>query len=188
MCSYITLPQPHALTSHCPNSRDTLILLGDLVNKGPQSVQVVRRAQELGALAVRGNHDDAALLKYAERKGCGADSSCEKGTQSKIDVWAWVEDLEPADARWMNALPHTISLPDFDPPVRCSRARKRCAVGTSRFAKSCVVLIGSQVLCVHAGLVPGRSLQDQVRYSRCGAPSAALGRTKRITDSHFSSI
>lgn len=40
-------------------SRDTLYLLGDLVNRGPQSLQVLRRLQRLGpsAQCLLGNHD-----------------------------------------------------------------------------------------------------------------------------------
>jgi len=40
-------------------SRDTLILLGDLVNRGPASVEVLRRVQRYGAAAqsLLGNHD-----------------------------------------------------------------------------------------------------------------------------------
>lgn len=40
---------------------DKLILMGDMVAKGPDSLGVVRRAKELGALCVRGNHEDKVI-------------------------------------------------------------------------------------------------------------------------------
>jgi hypothetical protein len=36
---------------------DVVLLLGDLVAKGPHPTKVVRLAMEIGALSVRGNHD-----------------------------------------------------------------------------------------------------------------------------------
>lgn len=40
-------------------SRDTVVLLGDLVNRGPESAQVLRRVQKMGGAAqsLLGNHD-----------------------------------------------------------------------------------------------------------------------------------
>lgn len=40
---------------------DRLILAGDLVAKGPDTTGVIRRAMELGALSVRGNHEERVL-------------------------------------------------------------------------------------------------------------------------------
>lgn len=42
-------------------TKDQLILAGDLTAKGPDSGGVIRRAKELGALCVRGNHDDKVV-------------------------------------------------------------------------------------------------------------------------------
>ena len=50
---------------------DTLISLGDAVNKGPDSEGVVRALMAAGALLVRGNHDEAACAAAvaARREG-----------------------------------------------------------------------------------------------------------------------
>ena len=43
---------------------DHLVLVGDLINKGPDSAGVVQLAMDLGASAVRGNHEDRVLAAY----------------------------------------------------------------------------------------------------------------------------
>lgn len=46
---------------------DRLVLAGDLVAKGPDSIGVIRRAIELGAQSVRGNHEER-VLSYLNKK------------------------------------------------------------------------------------------------------------------------
>ncbi|KAG0363185.1 Metallo-dependent phosphatase-like protein [Gamsiella multidivaricata] len=41
--------------------QDSLILAGDLVSKGPQSLEVIDKARALNAKCVRGNHDDKVI-------------------------------------------------------------------------------------------------------------------------------
>lgn len=43
------------------SAEDRVVLVGDLVAKGPDSAAVVRMARERSLLAVRGNHDEAVL-------------------------------------------------------------------------------------------------------------------------------
>lgn len=80
---------------------DTLILAGDLVDKGPYSVQVIQEARKMGALSVRGNHDDSGLAAY---------EAFTRGEEVE-DKHDWVKGLEPEDASWLAHLPWTISLP-----------------------------------------------------------------------------
>ena len=44
---------------------DHIVAAGDMVNKGPHSSRVIARLMELGASAVRGNHEDRVLLALA---------------------------------------------------------------------------------------------------------------------------
>lgn len=82
---------------------DTLVLVGDLVNKGPHSAEVVAEARRLGAYAVRGNHDDSALAAYR---------ALQRGEAAEIDaVYRWVGGLAAEDAAWLAELPFTLSLP-----------------------------------------------------------------------------
>jgi hypothetical protein len=60
------LDELKALLQHCeynPEGGDQVLLVGDLVNKGPYSAEVVRFVRENDMLCIRGNHDDFALCK-----------------------------------------------------------------------------------------------------------------------------
>mmetsp|Transcript_15576 Transcript_15576/g.47025 ORF Transcript_15576/g.47025 Transcript_15576/m.47025 type:complete len:368 (+) Transcript_15576:133-1236(+) len=82
------------------NQGDTLVLVGDLVNKGPHSAAVVATVRQLGALCVRGNHDDSALEAYRQHAA---------GKKVK-DKHAWVRGLTSADAAWIAQLPFSLRL------------------------------------------------------------------------------
>ena len=72
--------------------RDRVVLLGDLVNKGPKSVEVVRLARRENFLAVRGNHDEAAV-------------ACVMATGRYADgykaEWEWVKGLDADELDWL---------------------------------------------------------------------------------------
>lgn len=50
------------------SSRDRVICIGDLINKGPQSAGVVRTVYEYGFECLRGNHDDSYLRHPLNRR------------------------------------------------------------------------------------------------------------------------
>jgi len=79
---------------------DRVVLVGDLVAKGPDSVGVVRWARQGGIAAVLGNHDAHVLRAH----------------HGESDVRprhrAIAEALAPADLAWLEALPLWLRLDD----------------------------------------------------------------------------
>ncbi|KAK9833235.1 hypothetical protein WJX74_011121 [Apatococcus lobatus] len=82
---------------------DVLIFNGDMVNKGPKSVEVLDCIRALGALAVRGNQDDKALKDWLQWKA-----------GSPLKVGSWLEALDEDNARWLGQLPFSISIPSHN--------------------------------------------------------------------------
>ena len=88
-------------------STDHVVLVGDLVNKGPHSAETVAYARESGFACVRGNHDDAALFAHEARSEAGARGSDSKYSELK---YAWVDALGEADLAFLQELPHALRL------------------------------------------------------------------------------
>ncbi|KAJ2889039.1 hypothetical protein FB639_000206 [Coemansia asiatica] len=105
---------------------DQVVLVGDLVAKGPDSVGVVRKAREIGAWCVKGNHDDRVVrwreflngpavgiaqsdLKSMESSDGLPYSDFEVGSKPHYDI---ARKLSPADYEFMAAFPAIIGLPD----------------------------------------------------------------------------
>jgi len=113
-----------------------VITVGDLVNKGPHSAQVVElvRAKRWGS--VMGNHDAAIVKLLANPAPATAADVAATATATATATGAgagkgWVSMLSPQEKQWLCDLPYTISIPQL-----------RCVV-------------------VHAGLVPGVPLYQQ---------------------------
>ena len=87
---------------------DQLVLVGDLVAKGPDSLGVIRLMRELGGLAVRGNHDQHCL-KWWDAKCAGDDLPELKPAHQRV-----ADELEDEDWEWLAALPLWLELPEHD--------------------------------------------------------------------------
>lgn len=96
-----------ALLEECgwqPGER--VVLVGDLVAKGPDSAGVVRRARELGLLAVRGNHDEHVLHWH---QGHG-----KPGKKLKPEHQQVLDTLTPTDWKYLASLPLYMRLPELN--------------------------------------------------------------------------
>ncbi|KAG2788208.1 hypothetical protein JG687_00005318 [Phytophthora cactorum] len=83
---------------------DRLVFVGDLVNKGPKSLDVVRFVRDSNSLCVRGNHDDAALSAFYQWVRGGRVPGSAK--------YPYVEEFQPEDVEFLEQLPFSLSLPN----------------------------------------------------------------------------
>ena len=83
---------------------DQLWFVGDLVNRGPDSLESLRFIRHLGssAVCVLGNHEQRFL---ATRKA-------DKPGRLKRREQVTYDSLTKADWKWMNAWPHVIEIPE----------------------------------------------------------------------------
>ena len=84
---------------------DHLVFVGDMINKGPKSIETLAYIRALpNATFIRGNHEDAVLQAYF----------CRQQDPSFKPHLAWVDGLTADDVKWLVALPFTISLPEHN--------------------------------------------------------------------------
>lgn len=114
-------------------AEDRLILVGDLVDRGPDSVGVVRWARENKIEIVRGNHDDRYVKLHKKMK--------------------W-HSLNPKNVkpRWLVDYPERVAiyegLSEEDHEFLAN-------------APTSIWLHGLNTVVVHAGFLPGKSMADQ---------------------------
>lgn len=168
---------------HFDKAQDHLILTGDLINKGPDSAGVVDLAIELGAHAVRGNHEDRVLfVSAAMNKGSESQKSAidtvdletkvyEKGQEEKQDENK-DQDKDPKAAKEeylaQEALLDRGDKPEFQTARSLSKGQLQwlsqlpviLKVGRIPSNKGLPAAFENMVV-VHGGLVPNVSLADQ---------------------------
>ena len=87
------------------NARDPkmcVIFVGDLMNKGPKSAQVVKLVRGMGAYCVRGNHEEISLLEWQK---FNTDPSTMR------EKFSWLHELSAEDINWVTELPFSIRIP-----------------------------------------------------------------------------
>ncbi|KAH7158138.1 Metallo-dependent phosphatase-like protein [Dactylonectria estremocensis] len=109
-------------------AHDHLISVGDMVNKGPKSSDVVSRLMELKASAVRGNHEDRVLVAWTsinEQQGVQAVLDSDFAAQQRGESFdrKTARSLNETQIQWLKDLPviltvdamSTVSLAQQDP-------------------------------------------------------------------------
>src|SRR5262245_14442141 len=91
-----------------PVTGDQLILVGDLVARGPKSADVVDRVIELGARAVLGNHE-RKLIEARKARANGSDGPKLGKTHERL-----LEELDDHHWSFIEALPLSIDLPEHE--------------------------------------------------------------------------
>jgi bis(5'-nucleosyl)-tetraphosphatase (symmetrical) len=89
---------------------DRLVLLGDLLDRGPDPVGVVRRARALGAECVLGNHEEKHLRYATHEARRRADPSYRNPVRMSPERAAENARLSEEDLSWLAALPRVIRL------------------------------------------------------------------------------
>jgi bis(5'-nucleosyl)-tetraphosphatase (symmetrical) len=121
-------------------SRDTLFLLGDLVNRGPKSLQVLRRLKALGdaAQCLLGNHDLHALAV-----ACGARAAHKSDTLAELlqapdalELLDWLRWRELAIFRENILMVHAGVLPSWDTPKVIALSADRMPAIRSKDSKN----------------------------------------------------
>ncbi len=87
------------------SSADRLVLVGDLVARGPDPAGVIATARRVSARSVRGNHEDR-LIKLA-RQGPEGLSARLRGVYETT-----LAQLEETDLAWLETLPLWLDLPE----------------------------------------------------------------------------
>lgn len=159
------------------NTTDHLILAGDLVTKGPDSRGLVQFARDIGASAVRGNHDDHVLeaAKWLSRKkqgkkwwgkaeneadvpSDGEEKASEKEAEDTVDAAGQRRNKKPKGVKPEHiAVAHSLSAAQLhwlaSQPIILR-------VGHLSGAKT-APWNAKEVVVVHGGLIPSLPLEKQ---------------------------
>lgn len=158
-------------------TKDNLILAGDLVAKGPQSLEVIDRAKSLNAKCVRGNHDDKVIRwkGYLDSLNPSQRSMLEMDSMSRPEVLDDENSPEfDADVPSVRPLAQMRDIPaDLVENSEHHRIAKRMNNDQYQYLLSCSLVLTlpkemsvhkMPVHVLHAGIDPSRDMEHQLPW------------------------
>lgn len=74
-----------------PGSEDRVVIVGDMIDKGAESGRVIDIAREIGAVSVRGNHEDKAIRWHRGNPVKASPARIAEWASFTPEQWAFVE-------------------------------------------------------------------------------------------------
>jgi len=124
-------------------SDDRVLIVGDLVDRGPDSIGVIRYCIENGIESIMGNHDEKHV-RHARKMEIHPDSRVGFKTEAEREMW---RQLSTEELVWLSSLPsmvrldthlvvvHAGMLPQLSPEVQLERVMHRCRYVEQRVDK-----------------------------------------------------
>ncbi|KAG0266771.1 hypothetical protein DFQ27_009440 [Actinomortierella ambigua] len=153
---------------------DRLIVAGDVVAKGPQSLQVIDRLASLGAKCVRGNHDDKVLRWKGYLNSLSAKESLELEADSQMRPMVADAENSPAydaDVPNISPLAQKRSIPaDLVQNSQHHQIAKKMTDKQYKYLVKCPLILTlpkeisakkRAVHVAHAGIDPRRDIKHQ---------------------------
>lgn len=105
----------HLVSEIRPTSDDTLMFVGDLMDKGPDSAQTVKWVRELASthnvVLVKGNHE--WKHERFRKKFCSGDISGAMATKNSEEIREITEGLDTEDIAFLDAAPGFFRVGDY---------------------------------------------------------------------------
>ena len=144
------LAKIHAELQHHPAAKTLLVFVGDLIDRGPSSAQVVERLRTYQRDGVQtvfllGNHEEV-LLRILE------------GEAALIDKWRWFGGAECLQSYGVDPDALTRATADEALAIVRNAIPRQHVVFLESFADSCRF---GDYLFVHAGIRPGIGIEQQ---------------------------
>ncbi|ELR04983.1 hypothetical protein VC83_02872 [Pseudogymnoascus destructans] len=157
------------------STRDHLVCAGDMISKGPDSIGVLKLLMQLGASAVRGNHEDGVLKAWKKlhaKPGSGAHNSPSRRMVSgRSDADLDDKAKGPIDADLDDKAKGLIEGRRKKHPERKQKHKELAKQLTKEHVKwlkdlPLILKVGDikgmgSLVVVHAGLMPGMKLRRQ---------------------------